>query len=75
MNNRSLIALDARMAEHSGIGSYIRGLVTHFSPEQKDRLVLLGDPHQLSRYGRPVISAHESIYGVWEQWAMPGRLR
>jgi hypothetical protein len=38
------IGLDARIAENSGISSYIRGLLANCSPEQKDRLLLLGNP-------------------------------
>jgi hypothetical protein len=55
------IGLDARIAENSGISSYIRGLLANCSPEQKNRLLLLGNPEKLKIYGRPVIALNESI--------------
>lgn len=69
-----MIALDARMVRHSGIGSYLRGLLSGFSREEMARLVLMGPPDALPPAGG-VFPASEPIYGLREQWQMPLRLR
>ncbi len=69
-----MIALDARMVRHSGIGSYLRGLLSGFSKEELDRIVLMGPPEALPP-AAGVLPASEPIYGWREQWAMPRRLR
>ncbi|MBI4396473.1 MAG: glycosyltransferase family 4 protein [Elusimicrobia bacterium] len=70
-----MIVLDARMAGHSGIGTYIRGLLSGFSEEQLRRITLLGDPRQLARIPCALVEARESVYGLGEQIKMPGRIR
>jgi len=62
------IVLDARMAGHSGIGTYIRGLLSGFTAAQKDRLTLLGDPAALAPHGCRVEPFDAPIYGAREQW-------
>jgi len=44
-----MVAMDARMVDASGIGTYIRGLLSHLPevPGTKDRIVLIGDPTRL----------------------------
>ncbi|GIX44416.1 MAG: hypothetical protein KatS3mg130_0824 [Candidatus Sumerlaea sp.] len=47
------IAIDARMIEHSGIGSVLRGLLPpllELGHEQGFQFVLLGDREKLQRY-------------------------
>ncbi len=70
-----MIALDARMISHSGIGTYIRGLLSGFSPQQLREIVLLGDPAKLQAYPCRLVEAPEPVYGLREQVKMPRRLR
>jgi glycosyltransferase involved in cell wall biosynthesis len=72
---RTDILLDARMARNSGIGTYVRGLLSGFSNDQKKRLTLLGDPADLGAWGMPVIESHENIYGPGEQTFLAWRIR
>jgi glycosyltransferase involved in cell wall biosynthesis len=70
-----MIALDARMVGHSGIGTYIRGLFSGMTPEQLSQMCLMGDPAKLPAGAGKVIPAFEPIYGLREQFLMPRRLR
>ncbi len=71
------IAIDARMIEHSGIGSVLRGLLPpllELGHEQGFQFVLLGDREKLQRYlpslapedvaqwRAPVFSLHEQCF-------------
>lgn len=62
------------MVRHSGIGSYLRGILSGFSPEMMNRLALIGPPDALPKAGE-IVSASEPIYGWREQCEMPKRLR
>jgi alpha-1,3-rhamnosyl/mannosyltransferase len=63
------------MVGHSGIGTYLRGLLSGFDPAFLRDLVLLGDPARLAAYPCRVEPADEPIYGPAEQLAMPRRLK
>lgn len=70
MRKRLLVAIDARMVEASGIGSYVRGLLSGLPEEAggTDRFVAIGSPELLRSWSIPVISATAPIYGLREQW-------
>jgi glycosyltransferase involved in cell wall biosynthesis len=70
-----LIALDARMVGHSGIGAFLRTFLSGLSAAQWKNMTLLGDPRKLSSYPAPVVAARESIYGLGEQVVLPWRLK
>ena len=68
---RPLVAVDARMVEASGIGTYLRNVLRRLvagGPEW--RLALLGDPGELARYewasapGVEVVPHHAPLYGL-----------
>ena len=71
--------LDIRMLRHSGIGTYLRGLLEGFhqagiSPEE--RPVLFGDPDSASAFSEKKIRAFAApIYSLREQARYPSRLR
>lgn len=64
------IAIDARMIEMSGIGSYIRTLLNQGIYE-----VALGNPKDISKYDKTVsvIEYEDKIYSVSEQLHFPSR--
>lgn len=68
------IALDVRMIQHTGIGTYIRGLLGGFMKEKLPEgwdLHLLGDPEDefVQQYPWPCIQFKAPIYTVQEQFA------
>lgn len=72
------IAIDARMIEHSGVGSVIRGWLEGLAclpADERPRIVLLGDPSKLDAYATPinasVVSFRASIYSLAEQIHYP----
>jgi len=71
---RPLVAVDARMVEASGIGTYLRNVLRRLvagGPEW--RLALLGDPEVLARHawsaapGVQVIAHRAPVYGLRQQ--------
>ena len=70
VRKRPLVAIDARMVEASGIGTYLRALLSGL-PEAAggtDPFVAIGRPELLRSWSFPVISATAPIYGLREQW-------
>jgi glycosyltransferase involved in cell wall biosynthesis len=74
------IAFDARMVHHSGIGTYIRGLVEAMTRNCGEsgpvQFSFLGDPEVLHRYTcfhepSQVVRAVMPVYGVREQLMFP----
>src|SRR5262245_687220 len=63
------------MARHSGIGAYVRGLVSGCPDAQRARLTLLGDPATLQGLGAAVTEAREAVYGAGEQITLAWRIR
>lgn len=68
------IALDVRMIQYTGIGTYIRGLLSGFVQEKLPadwELHLLGDPEDefVQQYPWPCIKFKVPIYTIQEQWA------
>ena len=73
-DRRPLVAVDARMVEASGIGTYLRNVLRRLvtaGPEW--RLALLGDPDALARRrwaaapGVEVVAHRAPIYGLRQQ--------
>jgi glycosyltransferase involved in cell wall biosynthesis len=71
---RPVVAVDARMVDASGVGTYLRGVLCRLveaGPEW--RLALLGDPEQLASHrwsaatGVEVIAHRAPIYGLRQQ--------
>lgn len=69
------ICLDARMLNHSGIGTYIKGLLKGFAAIGFDKLTLLGDPDLFSNYTWPVLVNKSPIYSPQEQLSVAWQLR
>lgn len=71
---RQQIGLDTRMLSHTGIGTYLRGLLDGF---QK---IHLGQSLELSLYGRKPLGPwphqvfQQPIYSIREQWHYPKKL-
>jgi glycosyltransferase involved in cell wall biosynthesis len=67
------ITIDARMINHSGIGTYIRSLVPNLV--NKYNLILLGDREILTKFNWSetvrIIDCRSSIYSVREQLEIP----
>src|SRR4051812_4687407 len=76
MNNLS-ICFDARMAQASGIGTYIRGLLGEFSRQPPDelKLSLLTDVVNGVPGGWSKIPVHSRFYSPSEQWTVPQAYR
>ncbi|MDP3920189.1 MAG: glycosyltransferase family 1 protein [Candidatus Omnitrophota bacterium] len=73
------IGFDVRMMFHTGIGTYIRGLLRHmlsFDPAGKLGMCLYGDSLRAEGFdGVPRSTFGSKIYSVAEQWEYPGKLR
>ena len=70
---RHRIGLDIRMLQNSGIGTYLRGLLSGFGALGLDKDLALFGPEPLATRPGRVFSA--PIYSVREQLQYPGRLR
>jgi len=62
------ILLDTRMIGHSGIGTYLSGLLEGLGGRFRNRLTLLGNPQYLNHFGYPVVPSDAPVYGLKEQW-------
>jgi len=56
------IGIDARMIGHSGIGTYLRGLLSHVTTRNNDELILFGNDVWLKKYGFNIIASLPDIY-------------
>jgi len=65
------IGFDARMANHSGIGTFITNFLEHYPRRSDTTLVLFGDPAVLSRFGRETVPFAAPIYSIREQLVWP----
>lgn len=74
---RAAIAVDARMIQSSGIGTYLQGLLKGLSPRVSPyfSLHLLGNPAQMPQGPWTVSPANASIYSLREQWEIPRAFR
>lgn len=73
------IGIDARMVEHSGIGTYIRQLVRAYrTVDEVNEYVLLGNPGKLKQFTNgerfSVRQVDAGIYGPREQLELPIRV-
>lgn len=69
--------LDARMIAHSGIGTYIRSLVSELAVDQRQDLdlTLYGPLEKLAGYSARKVSANFPIYSLREQFLFPSLLK
>jgi glycosyltransferase involved in cell wall biosynthesis len=68
-----VIAIDARMLEHSGIGTYLRNLLENFANLENEHVFEVICPRKEALRGLPpakfrFVAAKSSIYSVSEQW-------
>jgi len=68
------IGLDARMVQSSGIGTTIRQLIEHWSPEQRRQVVLWAAQGWNNPYGMQQESALDSVYSLRQHWRYGRRL-
>ena len=70
------IAIDARMINHSGIGTYMKNLINALLEDY--HLILLGDPSQIKKYIKSgeieIINFQSPIYSVSEQFIYPFKI-
>lgn len=59
------------MIDSSGIGTYLRNLISQLPGISKNEYVLFGNSQKLARYGLPVVEANFSVYGLKEQMLFP----
>jgi glycosyltransferase involved in cell wall biosynthesis len=71
---RPLVAVDARMVEASGVGTYLRNVLRRLVADGPEwRLALLGDPEELARHpwsaapGVEVVAHRVPLYGLRQQ--------
>ncbi len=69
------IAFDARMYQHSGIGSYIRNLIRQFTQQAIGRDMLLLSDRDFPSHGLKIMHCHCKIYGLNEQTFLPYSVR
>ncbi len=73
MSELPSFAIDVRMADRTGIGRYIRGIVSSLEPSPLCRYVFVGS-HKIQSHipsNWPFISTEVPIYSVQEQMVMP----
>ena len=73
-HHRPLVAVDARMVEASGIGTYLRNVLRRLVADGPEwRLALLGDPDGLARHawasasGVEIVAHRAPLYGLRQQ--------
>jgi glycosyltransferase involved in cell wall biosynthesis len=70
------IAIDARMINHSGIGTYMKNLINALMEDY--HLILLGDPSEISKHIKigkfGIINFQSPIYSVSEQIMYPFKI-
>lgn len=69
------IGFDARMIRHSGIGTYIRGILNHLTARENLDFTLFGDPLKIADYPAKKVLADFPIYSVREQLFFPRLLK
>ena len=69
------LGFDARMIMHSGIGTYIRGLLGEFGHDNNLDLTLYGDTEKTADVSAKKISASFPIYSLREQFLFPALLK
>jgi len=69
------IGFDARMIRHSGIGTYIRGVLKHLVEKTNLDLTLFGDLVKIANYPARKVLADFPIYSIREQVFFPKLLR
>ena len=68
------IAIDCRMYNSSGIGTYLQGILPYLLAEQKNNYLLLGDSNILSKYKTKNVEIQEvniPIFSVKELFCFP----
>jgi glycosyltransferase involved in cell wall biosynthesis len=75
---RIKLAVDARMVEHSGIGTLLKNTLPRLCGEADLEVHLLGDREKLARFpwfdSRRFTALYSPIYGVKEQIELPGKI-
>lgn len=70
------IAIDARMINHSGIGTYMKNLINVLLEDY--HLILLGDPSEIKKHIKlgeiEIINFQSPIYSVSEQFIFPFKI-
>jgi glycosyltransferase involved in cell wall biosynthesis len=70
------IVIDARMINHSGIGTYMKNLINALLEDY--HLILLGDPPEIKKHIKSgvieIIKFHSPIYSVSEQFIFPFKI-
>ena len=69
------IGFDARMIRHSGIGTYIRGILKFLTEKENLDFTLFGDLSKIADYHAKKVLADFPIYSVREQVFFPALLK
>ena len=69
------IGLDARMIDHSGIGTYIKNLLYFLPKISNYEYVLFGNTERLKMYNIPVYESKAPIYSIQEQIMFPNIIK
>lgn len=69
--NKPAIGIDSRMIRSTGIGTYLRNLLSGLQHQLQARPVLYGNPEQLQSFSFPVKNFQAPIYSVKEQAVYP----
>lgn len=69
------IGFDARMVRHSGIGTYIGGILTHLTSNKDFDFTLFGDLVKIADYPAKKVLANFPIYSLQEQFFFPALLK
>jgi len=69
------IGFDARMINHSGIGSYIRGILKFLIDKKEFDFTIFGDHVKTSNYTAKKVLLDFPIYSIREQLFFPGILK
>ena len=70
-----LIGIDSRMIQNTGIGTYLRNLLTAAAGLKHDGIRLFGEAGQSKNLPYPVQNFQAPIYSLKEQWLYPGHLK
>lgn len=63
------VGLDVRMVENSGIGTTIKGLLDHLSPDRLKGMTLFHSPGWTNPYPTKQVEVPHPVYGIKQHWA------
>lgn len=69
------IGFDARMISHSGIGTYIRGILPYLTADGQFDFTLFGNLSKIQDYDARKVLSDSPIYSIKEQIAFPSLLK